>query len=142
MDNPDIKTILELLKTILDAIDAMMDSLEDNTTMVIGLGVAGGIVVIIILQTFILMKFIRDTQEHNVQQESVPEKSSLLSGQDMRSAVSAAVSEAVEMSIRNTMGRAAVSTRERSDTNPRLSRGAQFTGKVLALQSGSSQEYN
>ena len=140
--NPDIKTILEMLKTGLEAIDNIMDFLDDDTKLVIDLGVAGGLVVLIILQTFILLKFIRDIQVPGNQQNSCAGSSSGISEQELRTAVAAAVSEAVEASFRNTMGRAAITASERPENNTRLSCGAQFTGNVLALQAGTRQAYN
>ena len=91
-----------------------------------------------VLQTFIIVKFIRDVQVPDSQCSS-PEASTGLSEQDVKVAVASAVGEAVEVAFRNTVGRATVPGSDRADT--RLSRGAQFTGNVLALQGGTRQAY-
>jgi len=156
IDNPDIKTILELLKTATVAIDIIMEVLGDNSILVIGLAVAGGMVVIIILQTIVLVKFIRDIKmdimrinlkfqelEKQTEQGNKPERASGISDQEMKNAVTLAVNEAVEMSVRNAMGCTVVRTHgqviDHVDTNPRLTHGTRFNGNILSLQSGTRQ---
>ena len=151
-NNPDIDTILMMLKDTAAAMEIVMETLADDSVTIMGLAVAGAIAFLIILQAIILIKLNRDIKlsimdinlklqelEKQRDQGSRPERASVNLDQELRNAVIHAVNEAVELSVGNAVGRTVARTQcpaiEQSDTNARLPTGTRYLGNIVSLQS-------
>ena len=151
-NNPDIDTILMMLKDTAAAMEIVMETLADDSVTIMGLAVAGAIAFLIILQAIILIKLNRDIKlsimdinlklqelEKQRDQGSRPERASVNLDQELRNAIIHAVNEAVELSVGNAVGRTVARTQcpaiEQSDTNARLPTGTRYLGNIVSLQS-------